>query len=176
MAGMSDDATLPGGINEPWLPGVTQIPDDEYREGRLRTLTRPAKGIVFHSGSKQDNVAEYAEHEPDGRSISYHFAWSRTHDALVQMVPLTHRAWHCGSAWNHWLGIALSGPYEQDPRSDHELSEVKRVVGLLVTTQPQLKWWTRHSILAPARRKDPGPGFKDEVMQGMGLELYLPPV
>lgn len=173
---MSDDAVLPGAIGEPWLPGVIKMPDDEYRAGRLRKFTRPPKGIVLHSGSKHDNVAEYAESEPDGRAISYHFAWSRTHDTLVQMVPLTHRAWHCGSAWNHWIGIALSGPYEQDPRTEYELTELQRVVGLLVTTQPQIKWWTRHSILAPDRRKDPGPGFPDGCMEGFGLELWTPPV
>jgi len=168
------DAILPADIGTPWLPGVIRVPDDEYKAGRLRLMTRSPKGLLLHSGDAAEHVAEYAEDEGDGRDISYHLAWSKEHQQIVQMVPFTHRAWHAGEDWNHWIGLALSGPWDQDPRREVERQEFIRVVGVLVQVQIQVEWWSRHSIVAPTRKKDPGPGFKDSWMEAIGLNLWTP--
>jgi hypothetical protein len=151
-----------------WLPGVARIPDDQYAAGQLRRLVRPPLGIVLHSGDTAPNVAEYIT----THRYSYHFAWSHRMQQLVQTVPLTHRAQHAGSA-NGWLGVAFSGPDEQNPRRPEELAEWRRVGGILVSAMPCLRYWCRHSDLS-ARKRDPGPGVTEAWMDGMGLAWWVP--
>ena len=114
---------------------------------------------MIHSGARAEGVAEYAELEPDGRRISYHLAWSKNYRQFVQMVPLTHRAWHAGREGNHWIGIALMGPWHLDPRTPEERHEFRRVLGILLDAMPCLIYWCRHSDINQHKR-DPGPGFE----------------
>jgi N-acetyl-anhydromuramyl-L-alanine amidase AmpD len=136
------------------LPSRVWIPDDgDYSVQRAQPV-----GIILHSGDRFEGVAEYAEHEPDGRRISYHFAWSEKHQRLVQMVGLHSRAWHAGPKWNGALGIALSGPWTQNPRREHELQDLERLMAELQEAFcGELRWVKRHSDV-DASRHDPGPG------------------
>lgn len=135
------------------ISGRVWMPDD----GDFSSQDLPPLGIVLHSGEKGADVAKYAEHEPDGRKISYHFAWSVEHDALVQMVSLNDRAWHAGEEGNDWIGIALPGPWNK-VRGENEFNDLRvLVVQLQDAFAGTLVYWTRHSDLC-RKRKDPGPG------------------
>ena len=144
------------------------IPDD----GDYSLQKHKPTGIILHSGDRFEGVAEYAEKEPDGRKISYHFAWSEKHQCFVQMVGLHNRAWHAGPQWNHAIGIALSGPWSQNPRRDLEmcdlialLQEVRRAIGY------GIKFLTRHSSVCKSK-KDPGPGIDEwmwRLLEACGL-------
>lgn len=151
-----------------WLPGLIIVPDDQYLAGQLPLLAVPAAGIVIHSGDTAANVAEFISKN----RYSYHAAWHSKLNQIVQMVPLTHRAQHAGSAGNHWLSIALSGPDEQDPRSEYEKSEFQRVLKIFVTACTSLEFWCRHSDIKSTKR-DPGPGFTGDWMAVTGL-LWKP--
>lgn len=137
------------------LPTRIWMPDD----GDYSLQRKMPTGIILHSGERHDGVAEYAEHEPDGRKISYHFAWSKKHQRLVQMVSLHHRAWHAGPRWNHALGIALSGPWSQEPRRQEEMEDLQMLLAeLQIAFGGGLTWWRRHSDVEVGKR-DPGPGL-----------------
>lgn len=147
------------------LPDYIWMPDD----GDFSTQRKPPEGIVIHSGERHPNVAEYAENEPDGKKISYHFAWSITWVCFVQMVLLNKRAWHAGREGNGWLGICLPGPWDS-PRNELERQLLRQLVKDLQSAfGGHLKYWTRHSDITPGK-KDPGPGFTSEWMEGVGLE------
>jgi N-acetyl-anhydromuramyl-L-alanine amidase AmpD len=96
--------------------------------------------------------------------ISYHFAWDVRPDGnrYVQLVSMQRRAYHAGSAGNHWLGAALSGPAEQDPRNPVELEQLATLLtAIRESFGGHLKWWCRHSDIS-SRKTDPGPGVRDE--------------
>ena len=157
-----------------WLPGYTQRPDDEYLAGKLRPMRAPPLGVIFHSGSKGADLAGYAENEPDGRAISYHFAWAPELKNLAQMVPLNLRAWHAGEWGNHWLGVALPGPYDLDPRSPQEAAAVEQLLTQLLPALPSIFYWARHSDHPSNHRRDPGPGFLDRWPESLGLIRTTP--
>lgn len=133
------------------LAGRLWMPDPDHSRQR-----HPPTGIVVHSGDAADRVAESALE--DGRDVSYHFAWSRGHGCLVQLVSLQRRAWHAGAAGNGWIGIALSGPWSQRQRRDEERADFERLLlELQAAFAGTLRWWCRHSDIEPAK-KDPGRG------------------
>ena len=169
---MTGDAWLPAGIDSPWLPGFTIWQDDEYLEGALRELDSEPEGLIIHSGHRNEGVADYTTNEGDDRRVSCHAAWSKRHQDFVLTVPLTHRASHAG-AWNCWYGLALPGPYDQDPRDAGQHEAFRRLIWTWCAVKPGLRFWTRHSIVSDTRH-DPGPGFKDSWMEGTGLELWTP--
>jgi hypothetical protein len=102
-------------------------------------------------------------------SISYHLAWDvapRTPGRFVQLVSLQRRAYHAGGEGNDWIGIALSGPWTQDPRSEREREAFEALLGVLCDSfGGSLRWWCRHSDITPGKR-DPGPGFSEEWVGG----------
>lgn len=158
-----------------WLEGYSRAPDDEYLAGRLPRLAEPPTGIVLHSGKKGAYPGDYAEHEGDGRAVSYHFApLSRFPCELVQMVPLTHRAWHAGSWGNDWLGVCLPGPWDADPRNAWERAALRALVRRLVQELPTIRYWCRHSDDPRAGREDPGPGVTDDWMDNLGVSWRKP--
>lgn len=131
------------------------------------------KGIVIHSGSRSPNVAEYVEKEPDGRRVSYHFAWSGRRGEFVQMVSLQKRAWHAGSEGNNWIGVCLPGPWD-GPRDPGQRCLFRQLIADLTEEfEGQLRYWTQHSDLSD-RKKDPGPGFSPDWMTGLGLTWWVP--
>lgn len=153
------------GAEEIWLPERIKTRDpDQSRQGR------PPRGIVVHSGDKFDRVAESAIE--DGRDISYHVAHSRKHNCLVQQVPLNRRAWHAGAEGNDWIGIALAGPYDLNPRPDSERQDfrlaVAQIIDALKVVGVRLEAWCRHQDFC-AIKKDPGPGFDATWMDGFEL-------
>jgi hypothetical protein len=78
---------------------------------------------------------------------------------FVQLVSLQRRAYHAGREGNDWIGIALSGPWSQDPRAEHEREAFHRLVWTLVDAfDGTLEWWCKHSDITRGKR-DPGPGF-----------------
>lgn len=125
---------------------------------------RPPQGIVIHSGDVGPDLVTASLR----MSISYHFAWNGK-DRFVQLVSMTRRAWHAGKEGNHWLGIALSGPWHQDPRSELERDCFLALAGSIRDAfGGYLQWWCRHSDITPGK-KDPGPGFTDSWVEGTGL-------
>ncbi len=136
-----------------WLPGYTRRPDRDHAP-----QAKPPTGIVVHSGERGPDLADAALQ----MGISYHFAWDvepGREGRFVQLVSLQRRAYHAGKEGNDWIGIALSGPWDQNPRSEHE-----RIAFVSLRTAPcaafagSLEWWCRHSDITPGKR-DPGPGF-----------------
>lgn len=132
----------------------------------------PPQGIVVHSGDKADRVAESSIR--DGRDVSYHFAHSRQHGKLVQLVSLHRRAWHAGPEGNDFIGVALAGPYTLDPRPSEEREDFRALLAELEAAWKAafgrgLRWWCRHSDITKGKR-DPGPGFTPDWLDGFGLE------
>lgn len=146
-----------------YLPGYTRRPDPDHS-----AQATPPTGIVVHSGERGPDLADASLQ----MSISYHFAWDVERGQpgrFVQLVSLRRRAYHAGREGNDWIGIALSGPWDQSPRSDHERGEfVDLVHALSDAFAGHLRWWCRHSDITPGKR-DPGPGFDPEDWLG-GLE------
>lgn len=127
-------------------------------------------GIVVHSGAQKERVAESSIE--DGRDVSYHLAWSEKHGRIVQLVALNFRAWHAGSAGNDWIGIALPGPYDLNPRPAPQVVEFRLAVrDVLDALAPfgKVRYWCRHSDIDPDKH-DPGPGFDGTWFEGLGLE------
>ena len=150
-----------------WLPGVPQMLGARYHS--RQTPQHAPEGIVIHSGHAAPGVAEYVAGGPsDGRQVSYHLAWSTTLQRIVQLVDLERRAWHAGSEGNDWIGIGLSGPWNQDPRRDNERVEFMALMPVLMVAVPSLQYWCRHSDITPGKR-DPGPGFDDSWITCSGL-------
>ena len=143
-----------------WLPGIPRREDADHSAQR-----KPPEGIVIHSGDRGPDLADAALK----MSISYHLAWDvapRTPGRFVQLVSLQRRAYHAGSEGNDWLGIALSGPWTQDPRSEREREAFEALLGVLCDSfGGSLRWWCRHSDITPGTR-DPGPGFSEEWVGG----------
>lgn len=145
------------------LPGRIWMPDpDHSRQARV------PDGVVIHSGDKRDRVAESSIE--DGRDVSYHFAHSRKHGKIVQLVSLHRRAWHAGPEGNDWIGIGLAGPATLDPRPDDERADFVRLIAeLQAAFKRALRYWCRHSDITKGKR-DPGPGFTAAWMEGSELE------
>ena len=153
-----------------WLPDVVRLPDDQYRAGTLPRLAQRPSGLVIHSGESRDTVAEYITTHP----LSYHVCWSHAHNALVQTVPLDYRAQHAGAAGNDWWGLALPGPWDQDPRSEHQRDEFERVLWIWRALTGGLpRYFCRHSDIDEHKR-DPGPGFLDEWAAGVLMTHRVP--
>ena len=143
------------------LPSRIWMPDEDHSYQR-----EPPEGIVIHSGAIGPDLAGAAKR----MKISYHFAHSTEHGQLVQMVSMRRRAWHAGPKGNHWLSVALQGPWDKDPRTDAELLDFRLLMKELQEAfNGSLKFWCRHSDIE-ARKKDPGPGFDESWIRGFGLE------
>lgn len=138
-------------IDIPW------IGDSNHSEQRGQP-----KGIVFHSGDKAAAVAEAALK----MDVSYHAAHHAGLGKIVQLVDLDRRAWHAGTVGNDWIGVAVAGPDEQNPRPDSQRDDVRHVVELIKAAVPSVEFWCRHSDIE-AKKTDPGPGFLDSWMDGL---------
>ena len=154
-----------------WLPGYTRRPDADHSAQK-----RCPTGIVVHSGERGPDLADAALQ----MSISYHFAWDvepGREGRFVQLVSMRRRAYHAGREGNDWLGIALSGPWDQDPRSEHERIAFRLLIGALWTAfggaSGGLRYWCRHSDITSGKR-DPGPGFVEDTWIGGLLEWGRP--
>jgi N-acetyl-anhydromuramyl-L-alanine amidase AmpD len=105
--------------------------------------------------------------------VSAHFAWLAKQQRYVQMVDLDRLAWHAGKKYNgHSIGIEMSGPWDQSPRNPEELGKLRRLVVDLTDALPSLTHWARHSDLSK-RKKDPGPGLADELVDEVGLVRHV---
>jgi len=170
-----------------WLPGMIQMPDT-LDLPILKALPSIPEGIVLHCGATGPGLAEYLRDETD-RHVSAHFAWSTTHNALVQMVPLDLVARHAGehNSWR-WWGIELSGPAyigsgknrTVNPRTPHEWGEFDRLLkkdtGLLhLASGGHLKYYCFHRDINPTNREDLGPdSMKPDIEQRTGLTWKMP--
>lgn len=137
------------------IPGRIWWPDRNFSKQR-----KPPEGIVIHSGDKGPDLAMAASK----MDISYHFAHSVKHGLLVQMVRCTDRAYHAGPEGNDWLGIAITGPDEQEWRPRSEMHDFQLLIEQLQRAfAGTLKYWCRHSDINPGKT-DPGPGFDETWM------------
>lgn len=154
---------MPQGFPVEWpdfLPGYQHRPDQHHSY-----QARMPQGIVVHSGDKGRDLVTASLR----MDISYHFAWNGK-DRFIQLVSMSRRAWHAGGVGNHWLGIALSGPWNQDPRQEDERLKFRMLVESIVESfAGHIRYWCRHSDIEPGK-KDPGPGFTGEWIDGLGLE------
>lgn len=150
-----------------WLPGIPRLQGARHHSRQVPQ--HAPEGVVIHSGSSSPNVAEYVANGPaDGRRVSYHLAWSSGLQRFAQLVDLERRAWHASSEGNDWLGLALSGPWDQDPRRDIERAEFVALMPALMVAVSSLRYWCRHSDITPGKR-DPGPGFSEDWIRCSGL-------
>lgn len=124
------------------------------------------------------------------RQVAAHFCWysgreSKVRrglvlppykDGFVQQVSLRRQAWHAGGSRcrgrgavnSRSIGVELPGP-ASGPRNPRQRSRFRRLVSDLQAALPSLRHWTRHSDVDRGKR-DPGPGFTAEWMDGLGME------
>lgn len=148
-----------------YLHGYRQRPDANHYAQK-----EPPEGFVFHCGDKGADLADAALR----MDISYHFAWDIVPDEpdvpgeFVQLVSLKRRAFHGGIEGNDWIGVALSGPPEQNPRPEQEGRLFQRLIRDTREAfggHPML--YCLHSEITPGKR-DPGPGLA-KWLDGLGL-------
>jgi hypothetical protein len=150
------------------------LPDDDL--ARFPFLDEVPEGLVWHSGAVGQAVGEFITND-EGQCLAYHFPWFAriAQGCLVQSVQLNRRAYH-GGRGNCWWGAAMPGPYDLDPRPDIQKVQAQGLVMALRQAfgPDHPRYWCRHSDY-DAIKKDPGPGFKAEWMDEVGLEWKLPP-
>jgi len=96
--------------------------------------------------------------------VSAHFLVRRD-GSTIQFVPVTRRAWHAGkSSWrgrercnDFSVGVELEGT-ETSPYTDEQYLQLAALTRALRTMLPIVEF-AAHSDIAPARKRDPGPGF-----------------
>lgn len=161
------------------LTGYEWVPATYAHQSRL--FRRPPDVLVVHSGAFQPDVASYLANIRDGRYVSAHFAWDVQRCAnavMVQQVPLIRQAWHAGGSTfmgrkavnARSIGIELPGPWGEDPRSNEQRLQLRELVRRLCEVFPSLRYVVRHSDIKASKR-DPGPGFAWEWLEGLGLEM-----
>jgi N-acetyl-anhydromuramyl-L-alanine amidase AmpD len=137
--------------------------------------------VVIHSGATTDNVAEffqktgYVKYKDRKVKVSAHINWSKTYDKFVQSVSFTNVAWHVGgSRFNghrrlnfQSIGMELPGPWDKK-RDQQELDLVRESVVCIMECVPMITTVVRHSDI-DSRKKDPGPGFTWDCLDGLGL-------
>jgi len=141
--------------------------------------------LVIHSGATTDNIAEffqktgYVKYKERKVKVSAHINWSRTNNGFVQSVPFSNVAWHVGGArfeGHHRLnfqsiGMELPGPWDKK-RDKKELDLVRESVACIIKCVPSLTTVVRHSDI-DSRKKDPGPGFTWDCLDGLGLDIPI---
>lgn len=100
-------------------------------------------------------------------TVSAH-ALIRRDGSLVQFVPFTARAWHCGeSSWqgrtvcnDFSVGIELEGT-DETPYEDAQYAQLVALVVALRRSYASLRGAdiVGHEQIAPGRKTDPGPAF-----------------
>lgn len=156
----------------PWVPQAWPIIQAVHYGPRFRI---DPVFLIIHSGDKRANVAEYFSVAT--RQASTHLAWSATYEQFAQCVPLSHVAWGAAGAVYKGLNdlnfrsiqVELPGPWDH-PRNDGQLKHLHTVAKTLKLMIPSLRIALRHSDVE-ADRKDPGPGFKWECLDGLGYEM-----
>ena len=102
-----------------------------------------------------------------GLEVSSHLVIRRDGE-LLQFVPFTERAWHCGlscfrgrSRCNDFsIGIELEGE-DETPYEDRQYTVLAAVIRALQGAYPGVtnRDIAAHSDIAPGRKSDPGPAF-----------------
>ena len=96
--------------------------------------------------------------------VSAHF-FIRRDGELIQFVPCSKRAWHCGvSNWRGWercndfsIGIELEGD-DHSAFTDAQYQQLNQLTRALQSVYPDTSI-TGHSDIAAGRKTDPGPYF-----------------
>lgn len=126
---------------------------------------------AFFTNSLDTNLHPYFA-EIAALKVSSHCLIHRTGE-IVQYVPFTKRAWHCGESKfegrancnDFSIGIELEGtdfiPYTQE-----QYQALAKLISLLQTAYPKItqERIVGHSVIAPERKTDPGPSFDWEFL------------
>jgi len=102
-----------------------------------------------------------------GLEVSTHILIRRDAEVL-QFVPLTRRAWHCGASFyrgrrrcnDFAIGIELEGE-DETPYEDCQYETLIGVIHAIHSAWPGIgnRHIVAHSDIAPGRKTDPGPAF-----------------
>jgi hypothetical protein len=139
--------------------------------------------LVIHSGATSGNVAEffqktgYVKYGSRKVKVSAHINWSKTINKFAQSVPFSNVAWHVGGArfQGHRrlnfqsIGMELPGPWDKK-RDQYELDLVRESIVYIMEYVPTITTVVRHSDI-DSRKKDPGPGFIWDCLDGLGLKI-----
>lgn len=164
-------------VNLHWhMGGMSISPSSPFWLPNRQRLA-PAVGMVVHSGDRLSGVANYVISQLT-RQSDYHYApFTGAATGALEMhrlCPLDRRAYHAAE-FNNLVGVALTGPWDQNPRDFCEITALRTVTEEIldnpVISHP-LRFWVRHSDVHPQSRRDPGPGLPDDWADGMGI-IYL---
>lgn len=143
--------------------------------GTAGTFAKMPNMIILHSGVKNEGVAEWFKN-PLNRNGTYrkcwtHFAYSNRIKQIAQCDSLLNRGQHVGPFWNDCsYGIELPGPYNKEPRSDHEKNECLYTIERILKYNPFIQFITCHKFVETGNR-DPGNGVKKEWFDELGLTI-----
>ena len=174
-----------------WLsgPGVTAIPAHSSWYGAELVHATPA-GIVAHTSDTDPGTAIGMARrrarafglDPDDRAASWHIS-IEADGAIVQMVPLSHTAWHAGgptaqpipglgAANYRTVGIELVGWAKVFPAA--QIAAARTVWRALVWRYgiPREHAMITHQSIDPTRREDPGPIWMAEHAPGVLAFAY----
>lgn len=106
-----------------------------------------------------------------GLRVSAHFFIARD-GAIRQYVSTLDRAWHAGvssyqgrSNCNDFsVGIELNGA-DRIPYTLRQYQSCARLIRALQTRHPQMQAISHHSLIAPERKTDPGPAWRQAYLQ-----------
>ncbi len=169
--------------------GVLQSPSPNYNDRPENTVIDL---LVIHNislppgefgGSYIDafftNVLDSALHpyfaEIAEMKVSSH-CLIRRQGEIIQYVPFTKRAWHCGASYyagrtdcnDFSIGIELEGT-DMIPYTEEQYWNLAALVVLLQQVYPAITEdrIVGHSMIAPERKTDPGPAFDWDFFRAM---------
>lgn len=167
-----------------WLQGAGVEAIPAHRSWYSGPMQRPPQAIVAHYTATAPGTARslhtrrVAQRARGARNTSWHITIAAD-GAVYQMVPLVHRARHCGRGQIEGqspnacaIGIELEGHGDTFPQP--QIGAAARVWRALVSAYdiPRQLAMIEHSSLDPARRSDPGPVWMREHAPGV-LEYAL---
>lgn len=174
-----------------WLsgPGVTLIPAHSSWYGAELVHATPAGIVAHYTATDPGTAITMAKRrarkfgiDPDDRAASWHIS-IEADGAIIQMVPLTHTAWHAGgptaqpvpglgAANYRCVGIELVGYGKAFPAAQVAAARTvwRAIVGRYGIAREHAM--ISHASIDPGRRDDPGPVWAAEYAAGVLAFAY----